>query len=291
MTRIAVIAHAGKRIEGGLPQLRRTLEAQGVADPLWVEVPKSKKAPKQVKRLLERGADHFFVWGGDGMAQRCIDALAGSAATIAIIPAGTANLLASNLGIPKDIDGAVKTGLHGRPRVIDVGRMNGECFAVMAGAGFDADMIDAAGGSQKDRLGRAAYILTGVRSFRTPPFRATITVDDAPWYKGPASCILAGNVGALFAGVEVFADAEPDDGLLDLAVITADGVAQWTRTVSRTVVGSPQKSPYFRITKAHKVRIKLDRKVLYELDGGSRTRVKAYRLDVDPGAITVRVPA
>ena len=153
MTRIAVIAHAGKRIEGGLPQLRRTLEAQGVADPLWVEVPKSKKAPKQVKRLLERGADHFFVWGGDGMAQRCIDALAGSAATIAIIPAGTANLLASNLGIPKDIDGAVKTGLHGRPRVIDVGRMNGECFAVMAGGSFDNKTGQTPPRPPKEKLG------------------------------------------------------------------------------------------------------------------------------------------
>lgn len=290
MTTIAVIAHAGKSVEGGLPQLRRTLESQGITDPFWVEVPKSKKAPKQVKRLLEKGADHFFIWGGDGMAQRCIDSLAGTGTTIAIVPAGTANLLATNLGIPKDIVGAVETGLHGKPRVIDVARMNGECFAVMAGAGFDADMIDAADGALKERLGRAAYILTGTKSFRTPPFKAKITVDGSPWYNGPASCILAGNVGSLFAGVEVFADAKPDDGLLDLAVITAEGVAQWTRAVGRTMAGSPEKSPYFRITKAHNVRVKLDRKVLYELDGGSRTKVKSYRLDVDPGAISVQVP-
>lgn len=291
MTNVAVIAHAGKTIEGGLPQLRRSLEAHGVTDPPWVEVPKSRKAPKQIKRLLKGGAKHFFVWGGDGMAQRCIDTLAGTGATIAIIPAGTANLLASNLGIPKDIEAAVATGLHGRPRLIDVPRMNGECFAVMAGAGFDAHMISAADGLLKNKLGRAAYVVTGARSFRTPPFLAKITVDDAPWYTGPASCILAGNVGALFAGVEVFADARPDDGLLDLAVITADGVAQWARTVGRTVTGRPQKSPFFRTTKAHSVKVKLDRKVLYELDGGSRTKVKAYRLDIDPAAISVQVPA
>jgi hypothetical protein len=65
---VAVIAHAGKSIEGGLPELRRTLARHGIADPLWVEVPKSKKAPQQVKRLLDKGAEHFFVWGGDGMA-------------------------------------------------------------------------------------------------------------------------------------------------------------------------------------------------------------------------------
>ena len=88
----------------------------------------------------------------------------------------------------------------------------------------------------------------------------------------------------------MFADAEPDDGLLDLAVITADGVAQWAGTVGRTIAGSPEQSPHFRMTKAHKVKVKLDRKVLYELDGGARTKVKSYRLEVEPGAIAIRVP-
>jgi diacylglycerol kinase (ATP) len=287
---IAVIAHAGKSIEGGLPELRSTLARHGVTDPLWVEVPKSSKAPKQVKRLLKKGAEHFFVWGGDGMAQRCIDTLAGTQATIAIIPAGTANLLASNLGIPKQIEGAVMTGLHGRKRRIDVARVNGERFAVMAGAGFDANMIGGADGRLKDKLGRAAYIWTGTKSFRTPPFKAKIRVDGSPWYSGPASCILAGNVGTLFGGVQVFADAEPDDGMLNLAVITAEGIAQWARMVGRTVAGSPEQSPYFRVTKARKIAVKLDRKVLYELDGGTRTRIRSYRLEVEPGAIAVYVP-
>jgi diacylglycerol kinase (ATP) len=224
------------------------------------------------------------------MAQRCIDTLAGTKASIAIIPAGTANLLASNLGIPKDIEGAVVTGLHGMQRRIDVAQMNGERFAVMAGAGFDANMIGGADDGLKDKLGRAAYIWTGTKSFRTPPFKAKIRVDGSPWYSGPASCILAGNVGALFGGVEVFADAEPDDGMLNLAVITADGVAQWARMVGRTVAGSPEQSPYFRVTKARKITVKLDRKVLYELDGGVRTKVKAYRLEVEPGAIAIYVP-
>jgi diacylglycerol kinase family enzyme len=290
VTTVAVIAHSGKSIGGGLPELRRVLARHGVTDPLWAEVPKSRKAPKQVKRLMKQGAEHFIVWGGDGMAQRCIDTLAGSGRTMAIVPAGTANLLASNLGIPKEIEGAVDVGLHGPERRIDVARMNGEGFAVMAGAGFDAGMIGAADGALKDRLGRAAYLWTGAKSMRTPAFEASIKVEGVPWYDGPASCILAGNVGALFAGVEVFADAVPDDGRLDLAVITADGLAEWTRTVARTVAGTPERSPFFRVTQARKARVKLDRKVPYELDGGARSKVKSYRLGVEPGAIAVRVP-
>jgi diacylglycerol kinase (ATP) len=162
---------------------------------------------------------------------------------------------------------------------------------VMAGAGFDADMIGGADGALKDRLGRAAYLWTGAKSMRTPSFNASIKVDGAPWYDGPATCVLAGNVGALFGGVEVFADAEPDDGRLDIAVITAEGVAEWARTVVRTMAGRPERSPFFRITQASKAKVKLNRKVPYELDGGARTKVKAYRLAIEPGAITVRVPA
>ncbi len=290
MSTVAVIAHSGKRIEGGLPELRRTLAGHGVTDPLWVEVPASRKAPKQVRKLLRRGAKEFFVWGGDGMAQRCIDTLAGTGVTIALVPAGTANLLATNLGIPKDIAGAVETGLYGDVRHIDVATMNGERFAVMAGAGFDAHMIAGADGGLKDRLGRVAYLWTGTKSTRTEPFQTRIRVDGSTWYRGPASCILAGNVGSLFGGLRVFADAQPDDGLLDLAVITADGVAQWAATAGRTIAGRSERSPHVRMTKAHKVKVKLDRKVLYELDGGARTKVSAYRLAVEPGAIAVRVP-
>ena len=65
---------------------------------------------------------------------------------------------------------------------------------------------------------------------------------------------------------------------------------EWARTVASTVAGRPERSPFFRITQASKVKIKLDRKVPYEIDGGARTKAKAYRIAVEPGAITVRVP-
>jgi diacylglycerol kinase (ATP) len=291
MSTIAVIAHAGKSIEGGLPQLRRTLADAGVDAPIWYEVPKSRKAPKQVRRALKQGADLLIVWGGDGMVQRCIDAMAGSEVTLAIVPAGTANLFASNLGIPKDIEGAVRVALSAQTRAVDVGRINGERFAVMAGAGFDAEMIRSASGGLKDRLGRVAYVVTGARAVRSKPFRATVSVDGSPWFTGRVSCILVGNVGALFGGVTVFADAEPDDGLVDLGVITADGLVQWARTAARTAVGSIAESPFAQVTKGRTVRVKLDRKVRYQLDGGDRAKARKFRVDVRPASVHVRVPA
>src|SRR3954469_9359570 len=151
MTSVAVIAHTGKTLGGGLPELRSTLELSGVTDPMWFEVPKSKKAPKMVHKALADGADLIFVWGGDGMVQRCIDVLAETNAAVAILPAGTANLFASNIGIPKDVAAAVALGLHGERHKFDLGTVNGEHFAVMAGAGFDAMMIGDADGALKNR--------------------------------------------------------------------------------------------------------------------------------------------
>src|SRR5580692_8400842 len=107
MADVAVVAHSGKSFGGGLPELRRVLALEGVTDPLWYEVKKSRRAPKYARRAAAKGAEVVFVWGGDGTVQRCIDAVAGTGAVLAILPAGTANLLATNLQIPRDLAAAV----------------------------------------------------------------------------------------------------------------------------------------------------------------------------------------
>jgi diacylglycerol kinase (ATP) len=288
--KLAVVANAGKTFDGGLSELRRTLEETGVSAPLWIEVPKSKRAPRAVKRALNDGAELILAWGGDGMVQRCVDALKDTQVPLAIVPAGTSNLFATNLGIERDISQAVQVALLGDRRRLDVGSFNGERFAVMAGAGFDAAMIKGAD-DFKDRLGRAAYVLGGAAKLNTDSFEAKVKVDGTRWYKGPASCILLGNVGNLFGGIEVFADAQPDDGLLDVGVLTSSGPVQLVRAATRTALGSAQKSPFVRVTQGRSVRVKLDRKVPYELDGGDRTKVKSFKVDVEAAAITVCVPS
>src|SRR5204863_8686476 len=97
---ISVIAHQGKTYGGGLAELRLLLADAGHEAPLWYEVPKSRKAPKKARKARKAGADLVLVWGGDGMVQRCVDALAGSGGPVGFLPAGTANLFASTLGIP-----------------------------------------------------------------------------------------------------------------------------------------------------------------------------------------------
>jgi diacylglycerol kinase (ATP) len=290
MSTVAVVAHSGKTMGGGLPELRRVLSTKGVTDPLWIEVDKSRKAPKQIRYALDHGADLIFIWGGDGMVQRGVDVLAGTDATMAIVPAGTANLFASNLGIPKHIDAAVEVGLNAARRKLDVGRLNGEMFAVMAGVGFDARVIRDATPEMKHALGRSAYVWAGAKNLRTKPFDAKVVVDGEEWYEGPASLVLFGNVGNAFAGVKAFADAQPDDGLLEIGVGSAHGVFQWGRTLARSATGGIQKSRFVHMTKGRKAEVKLSRKVLYELDGGDREKRKTFRVDVQPSAMTVCVP-
>jgi len=291
MRTVAVLAHAGKSFGGGLAELREVLAREGFADPLWYEVTKSRKAPKHARRALAQGAELLFVWGGDGMVQRCIDAVAGTEAVLAILPAGTANLLAMNLQVPADLAGAVRVGLHGERRRLDTGSVNGEHFAVMAGAGFDARMIKQADRGMKDRIGRAAYLYAGARNLSARRVKAVIEVDGRRFFKGRVSCVLAGNVGKVLGGIEVFSGAQPDDGILEFGVVTAKNPVQWARTLGRMAFGEAVESPFVEVTRGKKFLIRFDRRFPYELDGGARPAVKKVRIMVHPRSVEICVPA
>jgi len=182
---IGVVINQGKQLGSGLEELRAALADLGHADPPWYEVAKSKKAPKKIRKMVEQdGVDRVLVWGGDGTVRRAINTIVGDGldASIGILPAGTANLLANNLDVPIDLRGAVEIAVHGDPRPIDVGEMNGTYFAVMAGAGFDALMIrDADEAELKERFGRVGYVVAGVRNRDVSPAKARIEIDGAPW--------------------------------------------------------------------------------------------------------------
>ncbi len=290
MTSVAVIAHSEKVLGAGLGRLRDVLAEQGIPDPMWFEVTKSRKVPAHVKEAIKGGAKLIFVWGGDGSVQRCIDAAVGSRVTLAILPAGTANLLANNLGIPINLEAAVDVGLHGSNHTIDVGKINGEHFAVMAGTGLDALMIRDADSAMKDRFGRAAYIWMGARHIHATPVHTTVRIDGHTWFDDKASCVLVANVGSIGGGVTAFDHASPDDGRLDVAVMTAEGAWQWMRTLTRASLGHAEKSPLVQMTQATKITIQTHARRAYELDGGAREKTNKLRVHVVPHAVTIRVP-
>jgi diacylglycerol kinase (ATP) len=210
--------------------------------------------------------------------------------TLAILPAGTANLLATNLGLPDDLEACVRIGLDGARRGLDVGKVNGEHFGVMAGAGLDAMMIRAADAGLKDRVGRIAYVWTGAKNVQLDPVEMSIDVDAERWFEGEASCVLVGNVGDVLGGLSVFRDAVPDDGYLDLGVVTADGAWEWARTLGRGVVGDVSASPFVTTTTGRSFEVRLVSPMPYQLDGGDRKATRKLKVKVKPSAITVCVP-
>lgn len=293
-TRVGVVVNEGKILDGGLEELRAALADLGHADPPWYQVSKSKKAPKRIRQLVEDdGVDRVLVWGGDGTVRRAINTIIDDDldASIGILPAGTANLLANNLGIPLDLRGAVGVAVNGEPRAIDVGRMNGTYFAVMAGAGFDALMIrDAEEGAWKEKYGRVGYVVAGVKNRTVSPAKAKISIDGEPWYHGDAACVIIANVGTILGGLQAFPDASPTDGRLDIGVVSARSATDWLRVLTSATLRRADKSPLTKMATARKIEIRFDRTLPWEVDGGDRDREKKFTVKCTPRAVRICQP-
>jgi diacylglycerol kinase (ATP) len=160
----------------------------------------------------------------------------------------------------------------------------------MAGAGFDARMISDADRGLKDSLGRAAYLYTGARNLRARRVKARVTVDGAPFFRGRVSCVLVGNVGKLLGGVSAFDGARPDDGRLELGVVTARSPVEWARVLGRVALGHAGNSPFVEVTRGQRIKIRFSRELPYELDGGARRAAARLTIKARPGSITVCVP-
>jgi diacylglycerol kinase family enzyme len=173
---------------------------------------------------------------------------------------------------------------------VDVGVVNGERFAVMAGVGFDAVMMRNVDGPRKKRLGRLAYFRSGVEAMRSKAVRMKVRVDGTTWFKGKASAVLLGNVGTVTGGFHVFPEASERDGRLEVGVVTARSVWQWLRVLSRVAGGHPQRSPFVEMTRGRKIVLRLSRPLPYELDGGDRGSAKRLKVRVVAGGLAVRVP-
>ncbi len=245
----------------------------------------------QARSAAEAGTGTIVACGGDGTVRACIEGMVDSSTSLAIIPTGTGNLLATNLGI----DEAVSESDEGSPSVlperthrIDVGRVNGEAFAVMAGSGFDALMIRDANPEVKSRLGVVAYVISAVRNLGASLIHTTVDVDGQQWFAGRTVMALVGNFGSITGGVEIFPDADPADGMLDVGVVAAEGLTDWLSIGYRLVRGLPQNPNLVQRTQGKAIEIRTDRPRPYELDGEERPPTDRVSIEVEPSALVVR---
>jgi YegS/Rv2252/BmrU family lipid kinase len=292
--KIVAVLNPSKFADGG-SALRRELVAQaaraGLPAPHVVATTLDDPGLVAAATAAESGADLIVACGGDGTVRACADALAGTGVPLGIVPAGTGNLLSRNLGIPLGLDEAVAVALTGANRTIDLGRVDDQRFAVMAGIGFDAAMVAGASERLKQRVGWPAYFVAGVRHLLGEVMRATISIDDEEPFQRRARLILIGNVGRIQGGIPILPDAEPDDGLLDLVILTPRGLIGWTTVAASILTRRRGRNVRIERYRAKRVSIQTERAHPRELDGETISDGPAFDAEIEPAALVIRVPA
>lgn len=246
---------------------------------------------------VSAGVDVVVAVGGDGAVLQVLQKVAETDVALGIVPMGTGNLLAGNLGVPKDLDKALEVILGLKTRRIDVGRVTvggkNRFFAVACGVGFDAEVMDATSKSSKLRLGKLAYFASAFRSrgrVRNAPHEVTL---DGRMETMQATQVFVANFGRMGMGFEPRLEIKPDDGMLDVIVVRAGGpveglLAGW-EAIRQKRRGRSRSGRVFR-AQAHEVRIATRKSRLVETDGSviGKTPID---ISIRPAALSVLVPA
>lgn len=258
-TKVVDLVDRRRRIIGALA-------AAGWPEPSWFETTKDDGGYGQTKQAVAEGAELIFACGGDGTVMACLSALVGTEVALAVLPAGTGNLLAANLGLPDDPEAGVEVAVKMGRRKIDVGVVGDRAFAVMAGMGFDAAMVGEAPERLKKILGWAAYAVSAAKNLRGGAMRVEIRLDDRRPMHRKAKSVLIANVGRLQAGIRLLTDAEPDDGLFDVALLTPGKLRHWV-VLAFAVLTRRDRTPRMEVYRARRVEVISDRPQPRQLDG------------------------
>lgn len=286
-TTLAVVANP-VGAEEQAKALRRELDTR-LGDVPWFETTADDPGRGQAQQAIEHGVDVVVACGGDGTVRACVEALAGTRTALAIVPAGTGNLLARNLDVPDDAAEALAIALGSGRRRIDVGYANGEAFAVMAGAGLDATIMRDTSRGAKERFGTLAYVRTAIEHLRDPRINAIVTVDGKPALGAPIATVLAANHGRLQAGIDLFPESSAEDGRLDVMALRADSLTAWMKTAVAVALRREQSDQIER-WRGGKADVTFARPTPYELDGEERPATGRLSFTVKPQALTVCVP-
>jgi len=271
--------------------------------PITVHVEDAASIGDAGTRAIHEGARLVVAVGGDGTVAGLTATLAGSGISLAIVPAGTGNVLATALGVPDHPGRSVRALGAATPRSIDLGAavlpgLGGEptvetLFAVAAGVGWDARVMAATAGPHKHRLGRLAYWVAALGLLgEMAPQPYAIEVDDER-LELEATVALVANAGELVPGlVRPRLPIVPDDGLLDLLVLRVRNLAGGARgaleLLGRTELGGSPSGAAYR-TRGRRIRIAAEPAQPRQVDG-DEYGAGAIEATVRPGALTVLVP-
>lgn len=234
-------------------------------------------------------ADVVIAVGGDGTINEIIQELAGSETALGVLPNGTINIWAREMGIPFDTVGACEVLLYGQTRYVDLGCCNGRYFLLMAGIGFDGEVTQAVEKKPIKRLGVLGYFLVGTwLGFGYPSFQAYLHINRRR-VKVQALQIIVGNT-RLYAGALKFTwEAKCDDGLLDVCVVRKRSIGGRIVVMMDFLLRHKNRQRWVRYETASTVEIRTRKPVAIQVDGDPAGYTPA-RFTTAPGALKVIVP-
>lgn len=232
----------------------RAFAARGVAWDVFAT-----RGPGDAGRLAAEhaaGYDAVFALGGDGTAVEVIGALADGGPPVGVLPGGTANLIARELGVPMSLGAAVPALLGGRETRLDLGRTgDGRHFMIGLGVGIDEAMIARASLALKRRVGVLAYFWSGtLAGLRFERISYRLTTDGAV-HEGEAASVLVANLGTVLGFITLGTDIRPDDGLLHVVMFEPRTVLDAFRVFGRMLMGSVGSDPCVRYASGKRIRL------------------------------------
>lgn len=251
-------------------------------------------AERLAREALDAGAPLLIAHGGDGTVMEVVTALVGTGTPLGLLPAGTGNLLAGNLGIRRSMKAAAAVILAGARRPVDVGRLTTSTgtryFTVAAGAGFDAELMHRTPSHHKRAFGIGAYVATAV-GLATTLTRAAVRIEtDEVTLEAKAATVLVANCREIIPGLlPLGPEIAPDDGVLDVVVLDASSLGGAMGVAWNLLLRRPHSHPGITFLRGRTVRVSADTDLPVQADGEACGRAP-LTIDVVPGGLTVLAP-
>lgn len=295
--RVAVVLNPSKisDIEDFKTRTAAVAARSGWFEPVWFETTVEDIGHGQAAQALRAGVDLIVAAGGDGTVRAVCEEAALTGVAVGILPHGTGNLLARNLGIPLNIRDALEVAFDGQDKAIDLGTFRTDSdidtsFLVMAGLGMDAAIMTGVNDQLKEKVGWLAYFVSGVKAARYPAMKVKIAVDNGEFHKFRARTVVVGNVGFLQGGIPLLPDAQLDDGQLDVVVLAPKRFIGWLAIIVRVLGRQKRTNDKLDRLTGSVVHIVAERPVPMQLDGDAVGEGREIRASVRPGVLLVRVP-
>ena len=294
--RCAVIYNPTKVSDKFRALVEEGLQQKGWGNTLWLETSVEDPGGAIASQAVAAHVDLVIAAGGDGTIRAVADALAHTGIPLGLVPAGTGNLLARNLDLPLEEVDAIEVALSRQVRQLDLVKIivddrAPEHFAVMAGIGVDAMIMDETDEGLKDKVGSAAYFVAAAKALGRLPVRMTVQLDGNRPVRRQAMLCVIGNVGTLRGNLTLIPGARPDDGLLDIYIASPRRFWHWVKIGLRLITRRAKKDDQVDQHRGKKVRIKLHGKDNYQLDGDVVGEATALAAEIQPGALALCVPA